>query len=96
MGAIAASKRPRLIELVRAIARRTRRVSSVCSGAFILAEAGLLAGKRATTHWEYATRLQQGFPDVRVEGDQIYLRDGNPGLGGVTAGIDLAPSGPPG
>src|SRR5258705_13451116 len=91
MGAIAASKRPRLIELVRSIARRTRRVSSVCSGAFILAEAGLLAGKRATTHWEYATRLQQGFPDVRVEPDQIYLRDGNLWTsGGVTAGIDLS------
>jgi len=90
MGAIAASKRPRLVELVRVIARRTRRVSSVCSGAFILAEAGLLAGKRATTHWEYATRLQQEFPDVRVECDQIYLRDGNLWTsGGVTAGIDL-------
>src|SRR5258706_4930923 len=91
MGAIAASKRPRLIELVRHLAQRTRRISSVCSGAFILAEAGLLEGKRATTHWEYAMRLQQGFPNVRVECDQIYLRDGNLWTsGGVTAGIDLA------
>ena len=91
MGAIEASKCTRLIEVVRRVAKRTRRVSSVCSGAFILAEAGLLEGKRATTHWEYATRLQQGFPGVRVECDQIYLRDGNLWTsGGVTAGIDLA------
>jgi transcriptional regulator GlxA family with amidase domain len=91
MGAIEASKRPRLIEMVRRIAPKARRVSSVCSGAFILAEAGLLDGKRATTHWEYATRLQQGFPGVRVECDRIYLRDGSLWTsGGVTAGIDLA------
>src|SRR5436190_2246224 len=91
MGAIEASKRPRLIELVRRIARKARRVSSVCSGAFILAEAGLLEGRRATTHWEYAMRLQQGFPGVRAECDQIYVRDGNLWTsGGVTAGIDLA------
>jgi transcriptional regulator GlxA family with amidase domain len=91
LGAIEASKRPRLAELVRRSARRARRISSVCSGAFILAEAGFLDGRRATTHWEYATRLQQDFPRVRVECDRIYLRDGHLWTsGGVTAGIDLA------
>jgi transcriptional regulator GlxA family with amidase domain len=91
LGAVQASKHPPLVKLVRATAQRARRVCSVCSGAFILAEAGLLDGRRATTHWEYAARLQQAFPAVRVECDQIYLRDGELWTsGGVTAGIDLA------
>ena len=91
MGAIDASRSAKLVDLVRRAGDRARRVSSVCSGAFILAEAGFLDGKRATTHWEYATRLQQQYPTVRVECDQIYLRDGNLWTsGGVTAGIDLA------
>ena len=90
-GAIAASKRPSLVKLIRAATRRARRVCSVCSGAFLLGEAGLLDGKRATTHWEYASRLTQAFPSVRVESDQIYLCDGDLWTsGGVTAGIDLA------
>jgi len=90
-GAIAASKRPTLTALVRRAAKRARRVCSVCSGAFILAEAGLLEGRRVTTHWEYAQRLQQEFPGVRVECDQIYMRHGDLWTsGGVTAGIDLA------
>ena len=90
-GAIAASENPRMVDLVQRVARRARRVASVCSGAFLLAEAGLLDGRRATTHWEYANRLQQGFPRVRVELDQIYLQDGNLWTsGGVTAGIDLS------
>jgi len=91
LGAVEASRRASLVKRVRATAARARRVCSVCSGAFLLAEAGLLAGRRATTHWEYAGRLQQAFPDVRVECDQIYLRDGDLWTsGGVTAGIDLA------
>jgi transcriptional regulator GlxA family with amidase domain len=66
-------------------------VASVCSGAFLLAEAGLLEGRRVTTHWEYANRLQKAFPSVQMELDQIYVRDGNIWTsGGVTAGIDLA------
>jgi len=90
-GAIAASKRASLAALVRRAAGRAKRVCSVCSGAFLLAEAGLLEGRRVTTHWEYAQRLQQGFPNVRVECDQIYIRDGELWTsGGVTAGIDLA------
>jgi transcriptional regulator GlxA family with amidase domain len=91
MGAIAASRRPTMIALVRRAAAQARRVCSVCSGAFLLGEAGLLDGRRVTTHWEYASRLQQGFPKVRVELDRIYLRDGNLWTsGGVTAGIDLS------
>src|SRR5690348_1519319 len=57
-GAIAASKRASLTRLVRSIAQRARRVCSVCSGAFLLGEAGLLDGRRATTHWEYASRFK--------------------------------------
>ncbi|MCA8887106.1 MAG: GlxA family transcriptional regulator [Hyphomonadaceae bacterium] len=80
--------------LIRAIARapsRARRVASVCSGAFLLAQAGLLAGKRATTHWRRAAQLAQMFPDVRVESDCIYVKDGAVWTSaGVTAGIDLA------
>jgi transcriptional regulator GlxA family with amidase domain len=91
LGAIAASRRPSTIDLVKRAADRARRVCSVCSGAFLLGEAGLLDGRRVTTHWEYANRLQQEFPNVRVELDRIYLRDENLWTsGGVTAGIDLS------
>ena len=91
MGAVDASHDPATIRLVRRAARDAPRIASVCSGAFLLAEAGLLAGRRATTHWEYAVRLRQDYPDVQVETDQIYLRDGNLWTsGGVTAGIDLS------
>lgn len=70
---------------------RARRVASVCSGAFLLAQAGLLAGKRATTHWRRAAQFAQMFPDVRVEADCIYVKDGAIWTSaGVTAGIDLA------
>jgi len=90
-GAIAASQSPSLVEHVKRIAQSARRVASVCSGAFLLAEAGLLDGRRATTHWEYADRLQGTYPRVRLEVDQIYLQDGNLWTsGGVTAGIDLS------
>src|SRR5207245_10515193 len=58
-------------------ASRTRRVASVCVGAFTLAAAGLLDGRRATTHWRYAARLQREYPSVRVEADRIFCRDGN-------------------
>ena len=91
LGAVAASQSPSMISLVRKVAPRARRVASVCSGAFLLAKAGLLDGRRATTHWEYANKFQQDFPRVRMECDQIYVRDGHIWTsGGVTAGIDLA------
>ena len=68
-----------------------RRVASVCVGAFILAAAGLLDGRRATTHWMYAPELQQRYPKVKVDGDRIFTRDDRLWTSaGITAGIDLA------
>jgi transcriptional regulator GlxA family with amidase domain len=68
-----------------------RRVASVCTGAFLLAEAGVLDGRKATTHWRSAPLLQRQFPAVRVESDRIYVRDGDVWTSaGVAAGIDLA------
>ena len=82
---------PAMIGFVRRAAARAQRVVSVCSGAFILAEAGLLDGRRATTHWWVAEELAQRYPGTKVEPDAIYLRDGKVWTSaGVTAGIDLA------
>jgi transcriptional regulator GlxA family with amidase domain len=68
-----------------------RRITSVCTGAFLLARAGLLAGRRATTHWAYAEALERQFPEVIVDPEPIYVRDGTVVTSaGVTAGIDLA------
>ncbi|MBV8701098.1 GlxA family transcriptional regulator [Bradyrhizobium sp.] len=70
---------------------RARRVASVCLGAFVLAWAGVLHGKRAATHWRYCPRLQDNFPEIRVEPDAIFVRDGRVwSSAGVSAGIDLA------
>ena len=75
---------------LRLTARRSRRVGSVCTGAFLLARAGLLDGRRATTHWAACQALQRGYPSVEVEPDPIFVRDGNVYTSaGVTAGIDL-------
>ena len=68
-----------------------RRVAAICTGAFVLAEAGLLDGRRATTHWDFARELQARFPKVKVEEDRIFIIDGPVWTSaGVTAGIDLA------
>jgi transcriptional regulator GlxA family with amidase domain len=76
---------------VRAAAGRARRIASVCSGAFILAAAGLLDGRRATTHWGRAAEFARTYPQVRVEPDRIFIRDGAVWTSaGITAGIDLA------
>lgn len=76
---------------VRAAAGRARRIASVCSGAFVLAAAGLLDGRRATTHWGRATEFARAYPQVRVEPDRIFIRDGAVWTSaGITAGIDLA------
>ncbi|MCG5213178.1 DJ-1/PfpI family protein [Streptosporangium soli] len=73
------------------LARRARRVASVCTGALLLAEAGLLDGRRATTHWAACADLASRFPRVAVEPDAIFVRDGPVVTSaGVTAGIDLA------
>ncbi|MGW1721313.1 GlxA family transcriptional regulator [Streptomyces sp. NPDC002306] len=80
-----------LIEAARELAARSGRVASVCSGAFVLGAAGLLDGKRATTHWKIARELAGRHPRIRVEPDAIYVRDGATYTSaGVTAGIDLA------
>jgi transcriptional regulator GlxA family with amidase domain len=80
-----------LLTHVRRLAAESRRVTSVCSGAFVLAAAGLLAGRRATTHWAECGLLADTYVDVTVDRDAIYVRDGNVWTSaGVTAGIDLA------
>jgi len=90
-GAFSASRDPQLVRAVSNLARRSRRVASVCSGAFVLAAAGLLDGKRATTHWAACERLAERHPQVQVEGERIFVRDGNVWTSaGVTAGMDLA------
>src|SRR6516165_6947423 len=90
-GAEAAAENPVLVDWVRQRATRARRVASVCTGAFLLASAGLLDGRRAATHWEYCARLAQRFPAVHVEPDPIFVCDGRVWTSaGVTAGIDLA------
>jgi transcriptional regulator GlxA family with amidase domain len=90
-GAFAAARDSRFVTAVAKLAGRSRRVASVCTGAFVLAEAGLLHGKRATTHWLSCERLAQKYPDVEVDADRIFVRDGEVWTSaGVTAGMDLA------
>ncbi|MBP1327441.1 transcriptional regulator GlxA family with amidase domain [Leucobacter exalbidus] len=73
------------------LAEGASRVASVCTGAFVLAELGLLNGRRATTHWRYAAELARRYPLIRVEPDVIHIRDGRYlSSAGITAGIDLA------
>lgn len=90
-GAQAAAENPLLVNWVRQRATRARRVASVCTGAFLLAAAGLLDGRRAATHWKYCAELARRFPAVHVEPDPIFVCDGSVWTSaGVTAGIDLA------
>ncbi|MFF9481578.1 GlxA family transcriptional regulator [Streptomyces sp. NPDC014733] len=85
------SPAPGLIDWLREHARRAERVVSVCSGALLLAEAGLLDGRRATTHWALCAQLAEEYPEVTVEPDPVFVRDGPIATSaGVTAGIDLA------
>jgi transcriptional regulator GlxA family with amidase domain len=82
---------PRLAPALRHIAGGARRTCSVCAGAFLLAEAGLLDGKSATTHWAFCEELARRHPAVRVEPDRIFVRDGRISTSaGMTAGMDLA------
>src|SRR5262249_56716052 len=72
-------------------ATEARRVCSVCTGAFVLAQAGLLDGRRVTTHWSRARQLAREFPLVQVDASPLFIRDGRIWTSaGVTAGIDLA------
>jgi transcriptional regulator GlxA family with amidase domain len=80
-----------VLDYLRASAQTARRTASICSGAFVMAQAGLLEGRRATTHWAYARQLQERFPSIKVEADRIYVIDGSIWTSaGMTAGIDLA------
>jgi len=82
---------PELVSWIREHAGRARRLASVCTGAFLLAEAGLLAGRRVTTHWGRCAELAGKYPDLTVDPDPIFIKDGNLATSaGVTAGIDLA------
>jgi transcriptional regulator GlxA family with amidase domain len=80
-----------LIAWIQAMAPRVRRLASVCTGAFLLAESGLLDGRRATTHWNYCNQFALDYPSVTVEPDKIFIRDNFIFTsGGITSGIDLA------
>ena len=80
-----------ILRFVRQQAQRARRVCSVCSGSLVLAAAGILDGRRATTHWRRCDQLRKTFPSVKVEPDQNFIRDGHIWTSaGVTAGIDLS------
>lgn len=80
-----------IVDWVGAVCPRVKRLAALCSGAFFLAEAGVLDGKRATTHWSVAQMLQQRYPEIAVDADAIFIREDNLWTSaGVTAGIDLA------
>jgi len=80
-----------VLNWLRVHSQKARRTVSICTGAFLLAQAGLLDGKRATTHWKFATKLSQQYPSITVEPDRVYIRDGRTYTSaGVTAGMDLA------
>ena len=90
-GVVRESAKPPLLKWLKKQAGGTRRVSSACIGAFLLAKAGLLDGRRATTHWAYAKQLADEFPEVKVDPQPIWVRDGNvyTSAGGTSA-IDLS------
>jgi transcriptional regulator GlxA family with amidase domain len=90
-GLVVQQPTPGLLAFVRAAVETSRRVASICIGAFILAEAGLLDGRRATTHWAFARTFQARFPQVKMEEDRIFITDGPIWTSaGMTAGVDLA------
>ena len=78
-----------LVEVLRAAAQHDLRIASLCTGTFALAEAGLLTGRRATTHWRHADLLQRTYPDVRVDSRALYVDDGVLTSAGSAAGLDL-------
>lgn len=90
-GRVRALTDPTVVGWVKALAERTRRVTSVCVGAHVLAAAGLLDGRRATTHWSTARQLAAEHPEVRVDADPIFIRDGDVWTGaGISACLDLS------
>lgn len=89
-GARQATGDTELAEWIRQASRRARRTTSVCTGAYLLAAAGLLDGRRATTHWNYCDALAEQFPEVRLDPEPVFVRDGDIWTSaGVTAGMDL-------
>ena len=91
-GLAAARENPDIVDWVKAVSGSARRVVSVCTGAFLAAQAGLLDGCRATTHWAFADELAREFPSITVDPDPIFVQS-SPSVwtaAGVTAGIDLA------
>ena len=90
-GTVAAVNDRAYVEFLRRTAPRARRVASVCTGTMLLAEAGLLDGRRAVTHWAYCEALGRRYPKLAVEPDAIFVRDGKFwSSAGVCAGMDLA------
>ncbi|MEM9333069.1 MAG: GlxA family transcriptional regulator [Pseudomonadota bacterium] len=90
-GAQSAAKNESVIEAVKNLAKQSKRVASICTGAFVLASAGLLDRRRAVTHWQYCRQLACEYPTIQVDDDPIFVQDGNIWTSaGVTAGIDLA------
>jgi len=90
-GSTEAMGNQKILAWLRRMAPRVRRIGSVCSGAFVVAAAGLLDGRRATTHWRQCDRLAADFPTISVEPDALHVRDGDVySSAGVTAGMDLA------
>jgi len=90
-GDVRQAPREALTPWLRAQSNRARRIASVCSGAYILAEAGLLDGRRATTHWNRSEQFAKRYPQIRLEADRIFVRDGSVWTSaGITAGIDLS------
>lgn len=90
-GTVQALEDSELLDFVSSAAGKAERIVSICTGAMILAAVGLLDGRRATTHWWWCPILKQKFPEVQVEPDAIYVRDGNIWTSaGVTTGMDLA------
>jgi len=90
-GAESGTYDPTFIAWITKFANQSRRVASICTGAFLLAEAGLLNGKQAVTHWSFCDRLAREYPEVIVRPEPIYLRDGSIYTSaGITAGIDLS------
>src|SRR5262249_27533770 len=90
-GVRSAAASAKTLAFVRGMAKRGIRIASVCSGAYVLGEAGLLDGKRPTTHWQRTRHFVATYPKVKLEPDQIFVRDGDVWTSaGITAGIDLS------
>jgi transcriptional regulator GlxA family with amidase domain len=91
MGARAAVDDQEVLDWIVRASKKAKRTTSVCTGAYLLAAAGLLDDRRATTHWEWCDGLAENYPEVRVDPDPVFIRDGDIWTSaGVTAGMDLA------